>query len=167
MINKEITKYNVIENYLNNNDAKEIEQLLFCDDFPWYYSKEILKNDGKFYFFHHLIKNNSMVSIYSYKIILPLINNFKNEIKHIHRARINCFTKGEKQIGYGQHYDHVFPHKILLYYVNTNNGYTYLNNKYKINSIKNNLAVIDGNIPHEIFSHTNTNLRITINITYS
>ena len=160
-------EYKIIENYLKEKDIKEIEQLLFCDNFPWYHSNQIVEKDNQFYFFHNLIKDNYIISNYFYKIMLPLINDFKNEIKYIHRARINCFTNRGKQVGYGKHYDHDFSHKILLYYVNTNNGYTYLNNKYKINSVRNNLAIINGDIPHEIISHTDTNLRVTINITYN
>ena len=159
--------YKIIENFLKEKDILEIEKILFSDYFPWYHSNEIVEKDNQFYFFHNLMKDNNILSNYFYKITLPILINFKDEIKYIHRIRINCFTNRGKQIAYGQHTDHDFSHKILLYYVNTNNGYTYLNNKYKINSIRNNLAIINGDIPHEIISQNDTNLRLTINITYN
>jgi len=161
-------KYKIIENLLEENELKNIEDILYSNEFPWYYSKDIItgKSDS-FMFFHLFMKENNITSPYFFKIILPIICKFKKEINIIYRARINCFTNQNKKIKLGQHNDHPFDHKVLLFYVNTNNGITNLNNKVNIPSIRNNLAMIDGNVPHEIVTQTDTDIRLTINITYN
>lgn len=160
--------YKIIENFLKEDELKYIENILYSNEFPWYYSKDIVIGSlDNFMFFHLFVKENQITSPYFFKIILPIISKFKKEINVIYRARINCFTNQNKKIKLGQHNDHPFDHKVLLFYVNTNNGVTNLNNKINIPSIKNNLIMIDGKIPHEIITQTDTDIRLSINITYN
>ena len=159
--------YKIIENVLEENEVKNIEDILFSNEFPWYYSKYVITDVLNPMFFHIFMKENNITSPYFFKIILPIINKFKKEINIIYRARANCITNPHKKIKLGQHNDHPFDHKVLLFYVNTNNGVTNVNNKVNIPSIRNNVALINGNVPHEIITQTDTDIRLTINITYN
>ena len=64
------------------------------------------------------------------------------------------------------HIDDKIKHKVALFTVNTNNGYTEFENGEKIPSIENTLALFDGNVKHRSVVQTDENLRINININY-
>lgn len=159
--------YKIIENFLKKEDSDLIENILTSNYFPWYYNPEVIRDGKGFMFYHNFSENSKINSNFFYKLLIPIFNNFKNEINIIYRARVNCHTQQNKNINYGLHVDHNFDHKVLLYYVNTNNGYTNLENKVKIPCLKNKIVLMDGNINHEVVSQTDTKLRIAINITYN
>ena len=90
----------------------------------------------------------------------------KMKYTKIYRIKGNCFVKEPENFKSENHTDEDFDHKVLLYYVNTNNGYTLLADKIKIDSVANRALLFDGNIPHRAVSQTNTKIRLNINVTY-
>ena len=63
--------------------------------------------------------------------------------------------------------DYNYPHKGAIYYINTNDGMTLLQNNIEINSIENRLLLFDSSIEHASTSTTNEKARINININYT
>ena len=58
-------------------------------------------------------------------------------------------------------------HKIAIYYINTNNGYTiFEHNKQQIQSIQNRLIIFDGHLRHAGVSTTDTKRREVLNLNY-
>ena len=64
------------------------------------------------------------------------------------------------------HMDDDFFHKVALFSVNTNNGFTYFADETKIESKENQMILFPGNIKHCSVMQRDTNLRINININY-
>ena len=58
-------------------------------------------------------------------------------------------------------------HKIAIYYINTNNGYTiFEHNKQKVESIANRLVMFHGSLVHAGCSTTNQKRRVVLNLNY-
>ena len=155
----------VINNFLNKNIHKKIKDLLFSGNFPWYYNDFVAgKLDNKnFFFTHTLIREEKTNSGYCDFFLKPILE--KISYKKLIRAKINCYTKSQKKIKSAFHVDQVNNHTVLLYNVNTNNGYTlFKKNNKKIYSLENSLIIFNGNKEHCSVSQTDEKLRININI---
>ena len=120
----------VIDNFLSDNVADQIENSIIQDNFPWYYTGKGVYNSNV-YFFSHSLLNNGKKSDYADEILLPLVS--KMDGKKLLRAKINCYTKTENYTHYPYHYDNDEDKdiKVAIYYVNTNNGYTEVKDKGK------------------------------------
>ena len=163
--------YTIIENFLPLDDSDKIENTLMSNEFPWFYVNSIgSEEDNKRFYFSHIFYHNNLInSSYFYNLISPIIyyfekNNFK--INKLIRVKGNLFVKENKNFKSFNHVDAEEKHFVLLYYANTNNGYTLLNDKVKIPSIKNTAVVFDGSIQHRAVSQTDTKIRTNININY-
>ena len=155
----------IINNFLNKNTHKEIKNLLFSNNFPWYYNNFVAgKLDNKnFLFTHTLIREEETNSVYCDFFIKPILE--KIAYKKLIRAKINCYTRSQKKTKSAFHIDQVNNHTVLLYNVNTNNGYTlFKKNNKKIYSLENSLIIFNGNEEHCSVSQTDKKLRININI---
>lgn len=155
----------VINNFLNKNIHKKIKDLLFSSNFPWYYNDFVAgKLDNKnFMFTHTLIREEKVNSGYCDFFLKPILE--KIPYKKLIRAKINCFTKSQKKIKSAFHVDQINTHTVLLYSVNSNNGYTlFKKNNKKIYSLENSLIIFNGNKEHCSVTQTNEKLRININI---
>ena len=62
------------------------------------------------------------------------------------------------------HVDFPQKHRVALFSVNTNNGYTLFDNGEKIQSIENQLVIFDGALKHCSVAQTDTNVRVNINL---
>lgn len=155
----------LINNFLNKETHKEIKNLLFSNNFPWYYNDFVASklDDKNFFFSHTLVREEKTNSSYSDFFIKPILE--KISYKKLIRAKINCYTRSQKKIKSLFHVDQIDDHTVLLYNVNTNNGYTlFKKNNKKIYSLENSLIIFNGNQEHCSVSQTNEKLRININI---
>ena len=154
--------YKIIDNFLTKEQNKLIEKTLSANTFPWYYVDGIIENDDHYHLNHSFMLAGKVNSDY-FSIIEPLLKKIK--YKNILRIRSNLTLKHVKKITYSKHRDDHVPHKVLLYYVNTTNAGTFLENK-KIQCKKNRAVIFNGNIWHSPIAQTDTKTRIVINVTY-
>lgn len=157
---------NVIDNFLNEQDAKFISETMFSEQFPWNYingvsDKKFLDKD--YYFIHPFYDTYQIISNY-FKLITPILKIINP--KAIIRCKGNLFPNSEKLIEYGMHSDFSYNHKGLVYYVNTNNGYTGFGDGTKVQSIANRAVIFDSSVPHYSTNCTDDQVRINININY-
>ena len=155
----------IINNFLNKKIHEEMKDLLFSGDFPWYYNDVVAGklDDKNFFFSHTLFKQEKINSAYFNFFIKPILE--KIQCKKLIRAKINCYTKSQKKMKSAFHVDQVDNHTVLLYNVNTNNGYTlFKKNNKKIYSLENSLIIFNGNEKHCSVNQTDKKLRININI---
>lgn len=158
--------YKVIDNFLNENDFKNIQKLMLSEQFPWYYSGLISDSridDGDFYFVHKFFEDNEPRSSF-FKMMYPIINKI-NPISLI-RIKGNLYRRTEKLQEHGQHIDYTFKHRGAIFSINTNNGYTKLNDGTKIESVANRIFFFDSSLPHNSTSCTNEKIRVNINFNY-
>tara|TARA_Y100000004_G_C8895752_1_gene404077 strand:- start:96 stop:572 length:477 start_codon:yes stop_codon:yes gene_type:complete len=155
----------VIDNFLSDNVADQIENSIIQDNFPWYYTGKGVYNFNV-YFFSHSLLDEGKKSDYADEILLPLVSKLDGE--KLLRAKINCYTKTENYTHYPYHLDNDDDKdiKVAIYYVNTNNGYTEVKDKGKVESVKNRLLLMNGDEQHKCTNQTDTDLRVNININY-
>jgi len=157
--------FNVIENFLEKETLEKIK--LEINKMHWYYLDFTAgKNDRSNFHFYHMIYENDQVESQRYfnTILMPILGSLN--FKYLHRAKLNLYTKQDKQIKTGYHTDENIEHTVALISLNTNNGYTEFENKKKIKSTENTLVTFSGNLKHRSVNQTDTNTRINININF-
>lgn len=158
----------VIDNFLDKDNFKILQETLLSYNFPWYLQNGVnVIGDEFFQFTHNFYKEFQIVS-HLYEIINPLIKKI-NPISLI-RIKANLLTKTEKIIEHGMHIDQfgkITPKsKTAVFYCNTNNGYTKFENGDKIESIENRIAIFNNSLYHSGSSCNDKKARVVININY-
>ena len=154
----------IIDKFLTTTQNKNIEKQLMDQYFPWYYIDSNIKGGDYYQFTHLLVLNEKINSDYFEVIAKPILDKIK--YKRLLRVRVNLFTRDSKNVACPKHQDDGTPHKVCVYYVNTNNGYTFLDQGGKVESKRNRALFFNGKIMHQVVSQTDEKKRLTVNITY-
>jgi hypothetical protein len=113
-------------------------------------------------------RNKNQTSDIHHQSSLP--SNPTSDIRHLTSKvrQIEIKTKGlSNHIFSGEyHTDFKETHTVLLYSVNTNNGYTKFENDKKIISEENKLIIFNSNVKHTGTTCTDSDYRIVINFNY-
>jgi len=159
-------KYEVIDNYLNEADFKKIENLMMGYHFPWYYQTNVaaLKEGGNHYYLSHAFYGRHTANSTYLKELTPLLD--KLDIKALIRVKGNFYPSTEKIKEHPLHTDYTYPHKSILYSINTNNGYTQFKNGKKINSVANRVIKFDASNEHQSSTCSDRHCRINIVVNY-
>ena len=155
----------IIKNFIQDKELfNNIKTTLMGCEFPYYYFDCISgDHDTTDYFFGHtLYAYHGEKSDFFDRICIPLLDRI--QFTYLIRAKINCYTKKPKPIKTGMHVDFAEKHRVALFSVNTNNGYTLFENGEKIKSVENQLAIFDGALKHCSVAQTDTNVRVNINL---
>ena len=161
-------QYKIIDNFLDKVSFKHIKETILSENFQWFLSKKIaLKNeknkDNAIYFYHLIYKDNAVYSNII-KIIAPLIK--KLDVKALIRIKANLYPNQNKFITHTPHRDYAYNHKGAIFSINTNNGYTLLENKIKIKSVANRLLLFNPSKKHSSTSCTDKRRRVNINFNF-
>tara|TARA_R100001594_G_scaffold10972_1_gene25424 strand:+ start:2791 stop:3576 length:786 start_codon:yes stop_codon:yes gene_type:complete len=191
---KELPKKDIkiIDNYLDKNVFKKLQDALLSDMFPWFFNNSKLdytKLGERFYdinkpiqgggdvyhqhqFTHNFFGSNALSRNWSNFThhIEPLLNKINPRVWI--RIKANMSTINSKPIIGGWHYDMVTKDiawsdtMTALFYINTNNGYTQFEDGNKITSVENRLVIAPNNLMHTSVSQTDTKHRVVLNINY-
>jgi len=157
----------IVDNFLSKEDFLKIQSLLLSWDFPWYYQNKInvyhTEKELDSYFTHVIFDTEKGHSVY-YNNLFPLLKIIKP--KSLIRIKCNIYPKTEKVEIHKPHVDFPFKHKGAVFYINTNNGGTILENGKKIDSIENRILFFDSHKKHSSTSTSNAKCRININFNY-
>ena len=159
--------FDIVPNFIQERKVFEnIRGLIMSPNFPWFYSGTTANSYDKsdYLFYHWLYQSNNQVSDYFNLVLLPLLE--KLNINSLLRCKINLYTKKSKHIKTKFHTDLPEPHKVALFSINTNNGYTLFKNKDMAPSVENTIILFDGQKEHCSVAQTDENVRINININY-
>ena len=155
----------IVKNYLDNEIYYILNKEINSDYFPLYYTNNVSYRHKKDSFmFNHIFYNNGVNSSFFEKIVLPLIKPLN--VKNLIRAKLNFYTNQKHQIKHVYHTDSEEDHKVALYSLNTNNGYTEFENGPIVKSVANQLCVFDGKLKHRSVTQTDKDSRINININF-
>ena len=159
-------KYEIIDNFLEKKEFIKIKNILMSNTFPYYYHNtgvSDLNNKDGIYFTHLFYNEQFDKSIY-YNLMEPTLKKLK--IKALMRIKANFYPPTIKIKEHKSHSDYKFKHNGFLYYINTNNGFTRLNNDIKIESIENRGLMFEPYLKHNSSTCTNEEGRININFNY-
>jgi hypothetical protein len=162
-------KYKVIDNFLPKNNLNIIKNLLLGNNFNWFYHPDVNYKDKEsenmiFYFSHLFYKNYIPLSPFFDLINQNLLSFI--DIKSLIRVKSNLYPNQHSKKTNGFHVDYEFQHKGAIFYINTNNGKTILNDKIKIESVENRILFFDPSIKHDSENCTDQKVRVNININY-
>ena len=158
-------KYEIIDNFLDKESFLKIKNELMSNNFPYYYSNGVSyleRIDG--IYFTHLFYNNEFNKSMYYNLIDQIIKKLK--VKSLLKIKANIYPPTPKIIEHDAHKDYTFKHVGFLYYVNTNDGFTRLDKKTKIESIENRGLIFEPHLEHNSSTCTNMEGRININFNY-
>lgn len=159
--------YKVIDNFFLDKEF-EAYNVLLDGSVPMRYNPQVsnkhkTRHDG-FYFYHSLYKLDSPESDLYETLCYPLLNKL-NYVTPL-TARVNWFPQTSEVYEHGVHVDSNIKHKVMLFYVNDNDGYTRIAKDTVIESKANRALIFDGNIPHNSSTATDVHLRCNININF-
>tara|TARA_B100000035_G_C20850149_1_gene487048 strand:+ start:114 stop:644 length:531 start_codon:yes stop_codon:yes gene_type:complete len=166
----------VIENFLKEEDFQQIEKFFLSPRSQWRFIDFVVskqqdnqKKDG--YFVHSFKDLNPstfqerFVESPNINVLTKIIEEIKKKLnfRQILRIRSSLFPRREYQEPDAFHVDYQFDHKVCIFYINTNNGYTLFKSGEKIDSVANRLLIFDGLKEHSTVVQTDTPARYIIN----
>ncbi len=161
-------EYEIIDNFLSKKEFTLLKKEILSSAVWWDYSESINDNDESDmkifnrYFTHHFLYNNSYSK--TIHLIRPILE--KLPIKQLLRIKANLFPSTENLKEYAFHSDQNFKHKGAIFYINTCNGFTILEDGTRIESVSNRMLLFDSSKPHASTNCTDQPSRINININY-
>jgi len=159
--------YEIIDNFLDKDSFNDIKTTIESQDFPWYWNDEVafIGSESSSYYFNHLLcKNTAITSSFCQQLVSPIFK--KIEVKAVIRIKVNLYTNVNEFIENEYHIDYPYEHKGAILYLNTNNGYTILEDGTKIESIENRLLKFEPHKRHKSTHCTDVKRRMNINFNY-
>ena len=176
----------IIDGFLDKGVHSWIcEGILENKYFPWYFQPATVPNPltaPKLTTYNNN-KPNERKPQYSYNhliyleewsdwghLVKPIID--KLDVNKVSRIKVNSVTKGPRHLLHGWHLDQAREGetkedlKIAIYYLNTTNGYTLLEDGTQVASVANRLVMFDNTILHTCVSQTDEDRRVVINMNY-
>lgn len=165
-------QYTIIDNLLPTELHTSIKNSFFGSPptFPWFYNSWKVSYENfhlNNYQFTHMFYNEYSITSEFFPIIKPIVEYLNPE--SIIRIKANLTTRTESRHVFEYHtdtYSKGLGRKTAIYYVNTNDGATILNNGIEIESIENRLVIFDQNISHAGTTCTNDKIRCLVNFNY-
>ena len=156
----------IIDNFLPQDYLVHLQRMMLDHNFPWLYNAEVANRgevNDHFYFTHNLFDNYKPTS----SIFEEFIPFFKQlEMNALIRARGLLYTNQGRQIAHEKHTDYNFPHKTVVFYMNTNNGYTEFEDGTKVESVENRIVFFDGSRLHNSSTCTDQKIRVVVSLNY-
>ena len=157
----------IIENFLPEEQFKEIENRVFGPNFPWYFRDGIVTTGDGNYKLTHLLYADGTVNSNEFDLFNPVFDKFN--MLSILRAKLNCIPKigTIRENGMHQDIDTKNNFTTAIFYMNTNNGYTRFETGEKVMSERNKLVVFDGHLQHSgTTNNCNEYRRVLLNINF-
>jgi hypothetical protein len=159
-------KHEIKKNFLPKIEFNNLKDLLMSNNFPWFRADTINYNqkdkDKTCYFYHNV--HHELIPSTFFGHFVPLLSQIK--MKSLIRMKANCYPSSKELITHEAHKDFQFEHKGAIFYINSNDGFTVLEDETKIPSIENTLLLFDSSKNHSSTTCTNDKARINININY-
>jgi hypothetical protein len=178
----------VYDNLFDENNFNKLKSIVESVDFPWTRSRIVNEDhhqvkinnrtrvlmDRKYnhQFVHFLYENSTPRSEFSHEVLKLFIQvlDDKVPIRSILRAKVNFNSCTENIVEHAFHHDYNptrYPDlKTVLFYINTNDGYTLFEDGNKVESVANRCVIMTKNILHTGTNCTNDFGRIVVVINY-
>lgn len=161
--------FEIIDNFLTEDELKSINEVIFNVGFNWNFTPHVSslneiddKIMGSYYFTHTFYSKfhaEDLCPVFS-----PILN--KINVRALIRIKGNLYTSTEKLIHHYDHRDYPFEHRGAIFYLNTNDGLTVLEDGTEVKSIKNRILLFDPSKPHHSTTCTDAQCRINVNFNF-
>jgi hypothetical protein len=161
-------KYKIIDDAVCVEDFSAIKDLLLGANFPWFFQSAVAEynqeNLSEFYYVHTFFNADTKIASYHFKEVMPLFKNL--EMVSLLRMKANMYPNIGKEIINQPHVDFPFEHVGAVFYINSNNGFTILDDGTKIESKENRLLLFRPSELHQSTHCTDQKVRVNINFNY-
>lgn len=160
----------IIDNILTKEQLNLIQETYLKDtNVPMYYVSGVASKEdnslGSYCHVHKIYEYPLGWVSHTQKVIFPILEYL--DVNALIRIKVNFYPRTSKIIQHGLHRDQTFKCKVALFFVNSNNGFTYLaKEKKKVESVENRIVLFNSSDEHNSTTCTNQNLRCTINFNY-
>lgn len=160
--------HKIIDNFLPQKQFDEVKNFILNPHFPWNLTpivtnkEENLPIPASYYFTHEFWSGFHTEP--EAQIFAPILNEI--ECKAILRIKGNLYPSTETIVHHDNHIDFEFPHHGAIFYLNTNNGLTILEDKIEIKSVENRLLIFDSSKPHRSTTCTDGKCRVNVNFNF-
>ena len=163
------------DNFLEQKEFDELQNLIMGQEFFWYYNDSVAgfpTEKDTFQFVHQFYGDCAPNSPY-FKALNPIL--VKIDLQAIWRIKVNLLTRTPNIIETAFHVDIGFfensPEKLKqwttsIFYMNSNNGYTKLEDGTKIESVANRMVTFSADTKHCGTTCTDEKTRAVINFDY-
>jgi len=161
--------HKIIDNFLDTQDFLEIKSIFESGTVPWYSSDIVYEEKEDNFQLVHLLYANYQPLHSGLNYIQKIIQ--KIDPLTIYRIKINLRPKSNVINDDYYHFDQPnlvdlnIHHTLGIFYLNTNNGCTILENGIRIKSIENRMLLMSGDTKHSGTSSTDCN-RMVINFNF-
>ena len=166
----------VIENFLKDADFQELRKFFLSPRSQWRFIDFVVskeqdnqKKDGYFVHSFRDLHPNTFEDRFpispNINVLEKIIGEIKKKVKfkQILRIRSSLYPRREHQEPDAFHVDYKFNHKVCIFYINSNNGYTLFKSGEKVDSVANRLLIFDGLKEHCTVVQTDVSARYIIN----
>ena len=175
-----MSEIKIVDKFIHPNEHEELQNIMRQKEFPWTLAPKTGEMDMNGKSTDPLnTQLNHWFSDYEYaqfspffKYVLPLVN--QQRIVAISRIKANLQLCTENPIKSDYHVDLSLRYGIqdipephlttIIYYVNTNNGYTEFETGEKVESVANRAVIFPNTLRHRGVSQTDTHYRAVINL---
>lgn len=161
-------KYQIIDNFLPQEEFENIKNSILNSNFDWNLTlvvsnqKERLPLTASYYFTH--VFWSGFNTDPQAQVFAPLLN--KIDCKAMIRIKANLYPSTDDIVHHDKHCDYDFSHRGAIFYLNTNNGLTILEDKVEVESIENRILLFDPSKPHNSTTCTDDKCRVNINFNF-
>lgn len=169
----DIVGYEIIDNFLPEEDFRTIKDIFFSPEISWYFNDSTVNSDIKnqdlndYQFTHTFFRDETQWSSW-FPSLAPILNQINPQ--SILRIKANMVPRTEMIREHGWHTDYhkSIVCKTAVFYLNTNDGYTiFKESGEKVNSVENRLVVFDSDMEHSGSSCTDQKVRVVLNLNYT
>jgi hypothetical protein len=156
----------VLNNFLDSDNFKNLQNLILNSDFPWRRRESMTDTDKNIYFTYSFFNENKINSDLYDHYIIPVLK--KLNCNAVIQVRANMFLNKLFNKS-GWHSDYNLDSKTAILYLNSCNGGTELKIEEEIKFIKseeNKLIIFPSKTIHRVCTSTNVDARYIININY-
>jgi len=163
-------KYRIIDNALEEADFIKLKTLMTSTAVNWKYIEKIQTPEwqSKEGYFLHTFFNDFATQSPHFGAIAPILRILKPQALIKIKANLYTRWKNDSQTPtfHGWHKDKPYPHQSAIFYINTNDGFTVLDNGtkegIKIASVANRLLIFEGHKNHSSTDCTDQMVRMNI-----
>lgn len=164
------TKQNirVIDDFWTEDIQDKIAEGMLTSEFPWHFCENIVEEypTDNFQFVHGFYRSFAPASTY-WENFLSLDITRRLDVAAWIRVKANLLTRTSEIIPNPLHVDNHYPGSVTaIYYVNTNNGYTFFDTGEQISSVKGRMLIFPTHYKHSGTTCTDAKHRTVINFNF-
>ena len=168
--------YEIIDNFLPEEEFEEIRNTIIGPEFPWYMTPYVSNFDEiyqepddptcAYYFTNTLFDSNSLEVKPRAPLLMPVVR--KLGVQSAIRIKANLYPSTSTVVHHPSHTDLPWKHCGAIFYLNTNNGFTVLDEEdgVEVESVANRMLIFDASKRHHSTTCSDQRCRINVNFNY-